>query len=151
MFSLPDPKEEKLPRGCSWLKQRPALSSAHATYARYPLGVNFGDTRPCVTKRDTLVSGSLLVDLTTDPRLGGASVGGEAASLALAGLPAEKAPGAPATPVMGPPLPAKVLKASGHRCGCHQPPGPVTETQRRKTRTRNHKAIMFSQNMQRSK
>ena len=27
---------------------------------------------------------------------------------------------------MGLPLPAKVLKASGHRCGCCQPPGPIS-------------------------
>ena len=71
-----------------------------------------------------------------------------ATSPALMALPTEKALELWPPSIMGLPLPAKVLKASGHRCGCCQPPGPISGNSMEENEDTNHIAVMFSQNMQ---
>lgn len=145
-------RESSSLEGCCRFKPPPALLQhrlmRHPTHAGSPLGCSFRTSIPLKDVRQhcchSKTSGGL--SLCCSPRW--ARVVAGATSPALMALPTEKALELSHPSVMGLPLPAKVLKASGHRCGCCQPPGPISGNSVEENEDTNLIAIMFSQNMQ---
>lgn len=132
LFQCPDPKELKVTRGCSRFKQYPVLFSAQTYGAPHmcriaPQAEVSGQASSCMTKGNTLISGSLLVNFATAPRSGGPGwMEGPPPWPSQPSLPRRHPALAFPLSVVGLPLPAKVLKACGHRCGYCPPPGPVS-------------------------
>lgn len=110
-----------------------------------PTRWSFGTSIPCMMQGDTLVMSTHLVNLASLPLLWWARVGTEDH---LSGLPTWPSPKeALSLSLWCAASPCQGYKASGHRCGHCQPPGPMSGNSAEEDRMSSHNAIIFSQNM----